>query len=195
MKYEIKVLDPWQRIMDKAAESQDLTPTVITPAILRKALMAEHSMTRAVRLEIKITGIKTWLAWHFRTHEVGNKHDPMMRTQLPYALNPVKYDRDAARQDVPVNYTMDVNCQSLLNMMKKRLCIAAGPEVNAICIGIINKMRSMDDPFLTVLAYFCRPSCIWQGNECHETFKGKLAPCGRFPVKKRFSQPEPWWTE
>lgn len=191
LKIEITRLMEWQRIRDKAAKSQGIEAKSITPAWFRKALLCRHSMIRFVRLEITLLDIPYWIAAHIRTHEVGFTHDPMIRSQRPDVLLPVDYERGAARQDVPVIMTFDINLEALLNMMGKRLCTRAGPEVVEVCQDIVNTIAQVDDPYMFLLAWACRPQCVWAGDVCPEVFGG----CGRYPVKKWFPRREEWWTE
>jgi len=186
MEVEIIRLMEWQRIRDKAAKSQGVEAKPITPAWFRKALLCRHSMIRFVRLEVTLRDIPYWLAAHFRTHEIGFSHDTMIRSQRPDVTLPVEYDRNSARQDMPVLMTFDINLEALLNMMEKRMCVMAGPEAVKVCQAIVRELAKQDDPYMLLLAWACHPQCVWAGHICPEVFRG----CGRYPHLKWFSRQE-----
>ena len=172
----IKLLDDWNNITDDAAFTQGTNPIPMTETFLKKALTSRHSIIRSVRLRIDILGLPYCNHVHFVRHHVG--HNWFIRTQRPDGVNPVDYDRRAARQDAPVNARDRLNLEALLSMMEKRLCMCAAKETRGIALAIKAELSHSDDPFLRIVGQFCQPSCEWRGGRCPEVFR----PCGKYPL-------------
>ena len=81
-----------------------------------------------------------------------------------------EYDRNAARQDVPVNMILDVNAEELMVMANKRLCSQASKEtqdvVKMMCLSVLDVCPEFEGKLV--------PMCEYHGGKCHE-----MKPCGR----------------
>ena len=129
-------------------------------------LKARHSPIRDIRFSFDIT-CPYWVS----THLVRHVHaQPYVRSQRNDRQS--EYDRNAARQDAPVQMIWDMNADELLTIAQKRLCLMASPETRAVVRLMCELVKQQCPEFSNVL----KPACEWQGGVCHE-YKGG---CGRW---------------
>lgn len=176
MKVTVVRCTDWQLVADMAARTQGLKPRPITAKFLKKALISQHSMLRVMMFDIRVQGLPYYCHVSFVRHHVWVQ--PFVRTSRPDSMNPVPFDRRAARQDAPADMTLFLNLQALINIMQKRLCSNADEETMFIALLIRQEFLNDPDPFMQLVGQALRPSCVWNGGHCPEVFK----PCGQFPV-------------
>jgi len=117
----------------------------------------EHSPIRSQIFVIKMEGIPSFVSVHFVRHKIGVEH----------FVQTMRQDRGAtevANRNTPVNHTMILNAQTLINMAKKRLCYKASDETREVFNLIVDAIVLVDDE----LPKFLVPECIYRGGYCHE---------------------------
>lgn len=138
-----------------------------TPEWKHKMLEARHSPIRYLRYSFFFDGIPNWVSVHLCRHVHAQ---PYVKSQRNDRQN--EYDRNAARQDTPVNMIFDVNAEELMIIANKRLCNLASPEtrraVQAMCDLAVEHTPELKGLLV--------PMCEYCGGRCHE-FNG----CGKYP--------------
>lgn len=137
---------------------------------LHAMLEARHSPIRELRFVFRLEGVPTWVATHLTRHHVGvNFYQRSQRNDRQTV-----YDRNAARQDAPVDLIVSINAEALMVMANKRLCQMAAPETR-YAVSMMCRLAEAAMPELTGLLV---PMCEYNGGICHE-----LYPCGRCTKK------------
>lgn len=132
-----------------------------------KILEARHSPIRYLRYSFLLQNIPTWVATHLVRHHEG--FQPYVRSQRNDRQK--DYDRNAARQDAPVNMIVDINAEALMVIANKRLCQQASEETRML-VGMMCMLAQSGTPELEGLLV---PMCEYHGGKCHEMFS-----CGRY---------------
>lgn len=117
----------------------------------------EHSPVRSQIFVIKMEGIPSFVSVHLVRHKIGVEH----------FVQTMREDRGAvevADRNTPVNHTMILNAQTLINMAKKRLCYKASDKTREVFNLIVDAVAIVDFD----LAKFLVPECIYRGGYCHE---------------------------
>lgn len=127
-----------------------------------------HSITRTQKFIIKLIDIPTCVSVHLVRHHVGIAH--FVTSNRPDRGG----DADANRYS-PVNHTLDLNAESIINIARARLCFKASKETREVFWKIKKEMQSVD----WELANYMLPNCFYQGMVCREP-----KPCGVYPVVK-----------
>lgn len=135
---------------------------------LEKIYKSEHSPIRTQIFKVEMIGIPTACSVHFVRHKIGVEH--FVRSNRPDRGGDAKADRDS-----PVNHTMILNAESLINIARKRLCYKASKETREIMKQIKVEVAYADYK----LAKFLVPACIYRGGMCPE-----LKPCGNLEKLK-----------
>lgn len=132
----------------------------------RGILRARHSPIRELWFTFYLEGIPTWVATHLARHHEG--HHPYVRSQRNDRQK--DYDRNAARQDAPVDMIISCNAEALQTLANKRLCKKASEETRKV-VGLMCGLAEEAEPALKGLLV---PACVRQGGICHE-----MHPCRR----------------
>lgn len=129
----------------------------------KKILIAEHSPIRTLNWRIFMS-IPYCNSVHLVRHKFGVEHFVKSQRSNP--------DRNAERQDAPVDHIMCVNAAELIAMARKRLCnkadLVTRQIMRAVCDAVIETTPEMK--------FVLMPECEYRGNRCPE-----LKSCGRFP--------------
>ena len=133
----------------------------------RAILKARHSPIRYLRFSFLIEGVPSWVSVHLCRHVHAQ---PYVRSQRNDRQT--EYDRNAARQDAPVDMIWDVNAEELLTVCAKRLCAMASPETREVVREIARSVEKACPEFEGMM----KPQCEWQGGICYEMNGG----CGRW---------------
>jgi len=137
-------------------------------------LNAEHSPIRMLHFVFQLEDIPYYVSNHLVRHHVGCT--PFVKSQRNDRQD--QYDRNAARQDAPVNMMWELNAQSLIDVAHKRLCGMADPMTHAIVRDMCRQVIEGCPEF----EFFLVPECEYRGAICHE-----IRGCGRCPRPV-----EPW---
>ena len=132
----------------------------------RAILKARHSPIRYLRFSFLIEGIPSWVSVHLCRHVHAQ---PYVRSQRNDRQ--MEYDRNAARQDAPVDMIWDVNAEELCVIANKRLCNLASKETQELVREMCQKVIEVCQEFEEVLV----PMCEYTGG-CKEMNGG----CGRW---------------
>ena len=132
----------------------------------RAILRARHSPIRYLRFSFLIEGIPSWVSVHL----CRNVHaQPYVRSQRNDRQT--ECDRNAARQDAPVDMIWDINAEELMVVANKRLCYMASAETRAV----VEQMCQLVGMYCPEFNEFLVPMCEYTG-ECKEMNGG----CGRW---------------
>ena len=132
----------------------------------RAILRARHSPIRYLRFSFLIEGIPSWVSVHLCRHVHAQPYVKSQRNDRQ-----TEYDRNAARQDAPVDMIWDINAEELMVIMNKRLCQMASDETQEV----MYKMRCCVVAVCPEFNEFLVPMCEYTG-ECKEMNGG----CGRW---------------
>ena len=151
----------------------------------KKLLVCKHSPIRRSLISIKWDAIPSYVSTHFCRHSVGvtpyvstSRED---RTGVP---------RNERRQTDDVSMQMDMNIQSLMNIMEKRLCMCSDPNTIKYAEGLLEAVRECDE----TIAWSLVPSGIAHGG-CTEPFGDcrvcnkileQMTPEDRLDITKRY---------
>ena len=180
MDVKIKVLNGWKNTLDMARQTvnKDSTGKEPSDSWKRRMLLAEHSPIRELRFLIQFSAIKTWVSQHLARHDFGGEHHAIDCAAVQYVATQrtdrTNINRDEQKQSHPVQHSMTVNAQDLINMSRKRLCENASKETREawedVKCGI-----SLGDP---QMADAMVPECIYRG------FCPELKCCGFVNTEK-----------
>ena len=130
----------------------------------RKMLKSRHSPIRYLQFSFYLKGIPSWVA----THLVRHVHaQPYVKSQRNDRQS--EYDRNAARQDSPVDMIWDMNAEEFLTICNKRLCMKASKETRMVVQMMCDCVGKANFEFLP----FMVPNCKYL-NGCPE-----FEPCNR----------------
>lgn len=131
----------------------------------RKILRARHSPIRELKFVFRLTNVPYWVAGHLVRHIHAQ---PYVGSQRNDRQN--KYDRNAARQDAPVDMLWSMEAEELITIANKRLCMKAAAEtrevVEQMCVEVLTRCPEFADELV--------PMCERNGGVCYE-----FASCGR----------------
>ena len=131
----------------------------------RDILVARHSPIRLLEFVFDIRDIPYWVSNHLVRHVHAT---PFVRSQRNDRQG--KYDRNAARQDAPVDMMWAMNAEELCVIANKRLCLMAAKETREVVQTMCDLVVDRCPEFKEVLV----PMCEYYGI-CHEMNGG----CGK----------------
>lgn len=167
----VRALSNVQNCAAFARLTQGLGYSLVSLEAWKSWLKAEHSMIRALILEVSMKNIPYFVSVHFVRHKVGVEH--FVRSQRDTAMRPVNYDRRKAPQDALVDHTMVLNPQVLINISRRRLCNKADPVTQAVWWRVREAVEEHDDPYVAAIAEVMVPNCVYRGS-CFE-----IKSCGK----------------
>lgn len=133
-------------------------------------LEARHSPIRRLWYSFYIKDVPSWVATHLCRHVHAQPYVKSQRNDRQ-----TDYDRNAARQDAPVDMILDVNAEELMVFANKRLCKMAAQEtrevVQKMCVEALKVTPELNGLLV--------PMCEFHGGVCHEMNGG----CGRHPKR------------
>lgn len=157
--------DDWLGVKQRALVTCGLTPTS-APSLdwKRKILRARHSPIRFLTFSFYISDLPYWVSVELCRHHVGC--EKFVKSQRNDRQS--EYDRNAARQDAPVNMIFDCNAESLMILANKRLCNKASAEMRSLLKEMCEQVIHTNPEFFGLLVPFCQA----QGGFCNE-----MEPC------------------
>lgn len=129
-----------------------------------RILAARHSPIRRLRFSFLIEEIPSWVSVHLCRHVHAQ---PYVKSQRNDRQG--DYDRNAARQDAPVNMIWDMNAETLMEIANKRLCFQASTETREVIAEICRQVIEKCPEFQQRLV----PMCDYHNGKCYEMY-----PCG-----------------
>lgn len=130
----------------------------------KKILAANHSPIRTLEFCFRLTDIPNWVAVHLVRHVHAV---PFVKTQRNDRQD--DFDRNAARQDVPVTMCWFMNAEELITISHKRYCKQASKETTKVVEAICNAVLETNPEFEGLF----EPLCYYRGGVCTEFY-----PCG-----------------
>lgn len=115
-------------------------------------LKARHSPIRTLQFAFLLEGIPYYVSTHLARHVHAT---PFIRSQRNDRQD--SYDRNAARQDAPVDMIWYLNAEELMTVANKRLCLLADPAtqnvVHQMCDIVIRECPEFDGLLYAACAY------------------------------------------
>ena len=125
-----------------------------------KMLRCRHSPIRKLPFSFYISDMPYWLHVELVRHHVGiEKYVKSQRDDR----NNNKVPRGKKPQDAPVNVIIDLNAETLMTLMNKRLCGAATKEMQEFMFTIRKLVIETNPEF----EQFLVPMCLYV-NRCYE---------------------------
>lgn len=128
-------------------------------------LEARHSPIRELKFVFYMQDVPYCTSVHLVRHHEGCQ--PYVRSQRNDRQD--AYDRNAARQDAPVNMIWSINAEALMVIANKRLCAKADATTRQVIRQICEMVEDNYPEFRGLLV----PMCEYHGGVCHE-----IAGCG-----------------
>jgi thymidylate synthase ThyX len=155
----------WMEVKRRAMVTVGKEPVKAPDNAWKRAILeARHSPIRYLRFSFYIE-CPYWVSVHLCRHVHAQ---PYVRSQRNDRQS--DYDRNAARQDEPVQMIWDMDAEELITIANKRLCNKAAAETREVVQEMCNIVNSVRPEFSDVLV----PGCAANGGVCHEMF-----PCGK----------------
>lgn len=171
----LKIKGDWQDVVNDCRASVDKPPIDHEPssAFKKRILISEHGPIRGLWIKFQWLGIPYWCAMHWKTHIWPS----IVNTQRNDRQD--NYDRDAARQDMPVNFTGEANPQHTIDTWRKRLCRQASFLTRKYAENFKRTLRPIQPEWSDVLV----PNCVYRCG-CPEKGVGKKCEWYAEAVKK-----------
>lgn len=148
--------DRWQSIKNATLNTISLNKGSYPDSeYKRKLLMSEHSPIRKLTFGWRWEGIKSWCSIHITRHRIGIDHFVSTRRSDRIGL-----DRNALRQDEPVNHECEANAQAIINISRKRLCHCASLETREAWRMFLDEIVKPNEPELYSV---CVKECVYRG--------------------------------
>lgn len=125
-----------------------------------RMLRCRHSPIRKLSFSFYISDMPYWLHVELVRHHVG--FQPYVKSQRDDRNNN-EVPRGKKPQDAPVNMIIDLNAETLITLMNKRLCGAATKEMQELMLMIREEVIKTNPEF----ADFLVPMCLYH-NRCNE---------------------------
>lgn len=130
----------------------------------RAILKARHSPIRRLMFSFYIE-CSYWVSVHLVRHIHAQPYVKSQRNDRQ-----TEYDRNVARQDMPVSMIWDMDGEELLVIANKRLCQKSSLETRAVVQEMCRLVVEACPEFDGLLV----PMCEYHGGVCHE-----MKPCGK----------------
>jgi len=148
--------------------------------LLESAYRSEHSTIRSQMFKIDMYDIPSFVSVHLVRHQIGITHY-VRSNRIDRGGDP------CANRCTPVNHSMILNAQAIINIMRKRLCYKASPETRQICKTIKEYIGKVDPD----LHKFLVPECVYRNGLCPEP-----VTCGKIKLQmQRYSFYKEWFKE
>lgn len=155
MKTEIlKIKGDWQDVMNDCRASVKKPPLMREPSteFKKNLLISEHSPLRGLWIRFQWLDLPYWVAMHWKTHIWPG----IVNTQRSDRQQ--EYDRNAARQDKPINFYGEMNPQHAIDTMRKRLCYQASDLTRQYAEDFKRALREIEPEIANVLV----PNCVYR---------------------------------
>lgn len=131
----------------------------------KKMLRCRHSPIRYLMFSFFLTDIPYWLSVELCRHHVGI--EKFVKSQRDDRNNE-SISRAEKPQGALVNMIVDINAESLMTLMNKRLCGCAAKEMQKLMLEIRNEVIKTNPEFKEFLI----PNCLYSGG-CKEFYPCK----------------------
>lgn len=129
---------------------------------LKVWVRSEHSPIRALNFKIRMEGIPTFVSTHLARHKHGIEH--YVESNRPDLQKKYKKASVAADRNTPVVHTMLCNAQALINLARRRLCIATHYRTRRVIEIMISEVVKVNPD----LGKFLVVECVYRNGLCNE---------------------------
>ena len=159
-----KIMDDWLLIKNHCRRTmrKEFTEKKATDKFKKTLLITEHSPIRLLEFDWSWKNIPYWVSTEWSRH----KFEKFISSQRNDRQS--DYDRNAARQDAPVDMDCFANEQNLIDSFRKRLCYCATYEARVLAEDFKKELSKTHKFESDVLV----PNCIYRAG-CPE-----LKSCG-----------------
>lgn len=154
--------EDWLGVKQRALVTIGKTSTKVPDESWKyRMLNCRHSPIRYLVFSFYLSDIPYWLSVELCRHHIGiekfvkSQRDDRNNNDIPRAEKP---------QGSLVNMIIDVNAESLMTLMNKRLCGAATKEMQQLMMMIREEVLKTNPEFEEFLV----PMCMYHGNKCKE---------------------------
>lgn len=168
MKTEIlKFKGDWQDVVNDCRATVSKPPLGHEPSsdFKKRILISEHGPIRNLFVKFVWKNIPYWCAMHWKTHIWMSSVSTQRNDRQD------NYDREAARQDAPVNFTGEMNPQHSIDTARKRLCRQASDLTRKYAEDLKRELREPEPEWSDAMV----PNCVYR---CGCPEKGVGKPCG-----------------
>lgn len=163
---EYPTISDWESVKARALVTMGLTPKTLPDLDWkRKMLRCRHSPIRHLNISFYVKDLPYWVSNELCRHHVGV--EKYVRSQRNDRQS--DYDRNAARQDAPVDVIIDFNAEAFMTFCNKRLCKKASAEMRQLAQTMASLLIEKCPEFFGFLV----PNCQYMGGECHEPISCK----------------------
>ena len=150
----IKSICDWKLVKNfcRTSMRKQYTEKEPTEEFKKKLLISEHSPIRQIEFYWKWEKIKYWVSTEWSRH----KFEKTISSQRNDRQK--EYDRNAARQDAPVDFDGWANEQQLIDSFRKRLCFQATVEARELAEDFKRELSKTHPLEAAVLV----PNCVYR---------------------------------
>lgn len=131
-------------------------------------LRARHSPIRTLQFAFYLEGVPYWVSTHLARHVHAQ---PFIRSQRNDRQD--AYDRNAARQDAPVDMIWYMNAEELMVIAEKRLCNLAADETREVVYEMCRLVEDQCPEFDDLFGPPCQSGGCMEMNPCEYYFAGR----------------------
>ena len=127
-----------------------------------KQIVANHSTIRSVKFRLEASAPKSVVMQIIRATK--GHPQPFVQSSRPDWCGKER-STDPYEEKL---FIMDFTAESFVEMCKQRLCERTEKRTNNFVWGIVDELRTSEEPFLKAVGYCCHPACWWFNGKCPE---------------------------
>lgn len=179
----------WQQVRDRARRTvgKESLGSAVSASFKAELCVSEHSPLRELRFVLHFRGIPTYIAQQFSRHRISLQNpgdyqyleENIAPADVEHYVRTQRSDRTGearGSQEAPIDYDCIINAQGLIDMSKKRLCMAADPKAHALWLEVKKGVAVLEPMLAAMLVPSClyrgfcpevRMNCAWLGSKAH----------------------------
>ena len=152
----LKVIGTWRDVADAARTTirKDSGTGEPSKKWKKTILLCQHSPIRKISVNWKWSNLPSWVSVHFVRHKFGIDH--FVSTQRSDRTG---IDRNASRQDTPVEHECIANVEEIMFISRRRLCNQASPETRNAWKLVLEELKKTEPEIVEC----CVPECVYRG--------------------------------
>lgn len=164
----LKIKGDWEEVVNDCRFTVNKSDLGKEPSdrFKKHILIAEHSPIRDISFKWEWLHIPHWVTVHWVRH----KWEKFVATQRSDRTG---VDRHTLPQDVEQNMRGEANIQSLIDTMRKRLCLQASTETRICAESLKKEIKKEGEKYISDVLV---PNCVYRGG-CPEYEKDNLNRC------------------
>ena len=127
-----------------------------------KQIVANHSTIRSVKFRLEASAPKSVVMQIIRATK--GHPQPFVESSRPDWKGKERSSDPYEKK----KFIMDFTAESFVEMCKQRLCERTEKRTNNFVWGIVDELRTSEEPFLKAVGYCCHPACWWFNGKCPE---------------------------